>query len=269
MKKYFYCLFFLMPVCHELSAQNLAATYYGYDLASTSYKKTRSGKEKMDKKYYTEKVLEIHADSTFLFHYINYHTLNTQGGLEKCCKGKWHVEGDMLILNSRYTAQDFCSARESYIPTNEPGLVKFWRDEITDSTTVTDQWGSRTEDLWYRCVEMSVNGSKIGRYDMDDTMYYKSKGIEKISMGTCEWSSEMDWTYVPLNSLSNCFAFILKRNIGADDMVLDQYKLRISANGLEPLGYGQLQVDDGYDYKKTKPQNTAKLNFGGDGYEDR
>lgn len=258
-------------LCANSYSQGICGNYIGQEYGSRTYQHNKKGKTVNETVEYTDKYLNLKADSTFSFEYFqDCGFCNSQGGNTKSCTGTWTFAKDTVYLTSKYTQADFTEVKEAYFPTKENQLLKivnvsvpYENDDSLDLTAQLKKISADTSVDWFRGrMGIRLHFSKTSDsyfYNKvlckeNDTVYFKGKTPSTINVSSMEGYAAIECYYTPKDTTANYFEIKLKRTVKGENMWLKKYKLAFVNNELRPpdLNDGNLSVDGKRYYHKQK-----------------
>jgi hypothetical protein len=189
---------------------------------------------------YGKKKLTLFNNGHYYFEYTGGCYAFSANQQQRSCKGQYKVTGDTLFLTSTYRQSDFYTVFEKVIDTIPTGKIMI----ITNLSIMKPQPG--TSFTWFN---LQLNDTSMGDFKINDTIYCKSNEVKKFFFRSCS-PQEMEWSYIPQNTKTNCFNVTLSRDINGENIFMNQEKFLIRKKRLVLLsGSKYLNVKDGL-YKK-------------------
>jgi hypothetical protein len=206
--------------------------YIGKYVNGPTYHYSKSGKSRKLNTDYLEKKLILKSDSTFTFEYEPLILFASAPFYQ--CEGKWKLINDIIVLNSKYSSNDYLSVSENNeFTTHNDLLILTFRTE-----------------LGFYSGQLYLNDKFITTIDRDDTIYYKCDNVNNIRI-KFSYPGDFTYLYIPKDKKSNLFSFIIKPSIEGNNMSLTDCKLLMKNGEIIPLSKGPLFVDT--NYIKLKP----------------
>jgi len=215
-------LYIILICCVFSFKSNIIGTYSGQSLRSTTRALKNNGKLAKEKMNYNTHNLTLNKDSTFNYKFERSTYFSQISDVKlRNCSGKWILINDTLILNSNYKGSDFFIVKERINNSLPQKLIQISIRNLDRPYA----WG-RSTNLW-------INDKQIEECRNNDTVYSKCNEIKSIKLNVLPISFEYE--FKPTNEEINEFEIIFRTELGKENYYLDNWKLLIDGNKLEPI----------------------------------